>query len=301
MTTAITKHPLPLIQEFHTSELTANCLRSVYHRHKGETESSMTTALYRGLLAGAALEFLHGKHLDRNLCMTAVNQAAAKVEHVAQDENRPLSDSVTANLADIHAEVFKVCEFYCGRFADPFAKCRIIGTELPIRCDIDVDGEAIHFASHLDLLFRHPDSSLVFDDFKWREETPTAQYLARNLQFAMYAYALRFGEVQTPDGEWVSFAIWPIGRWIHLPGLKPYARNGPDYKAGEHRDIDKIIRTVPFDDSSEAPILNEFAQRVRMARANFWPTNPDPVGCHICDSRMFCTQFTAGGISNENQ
>lgn len=282
---------LPVIQEWHSSELTANCLRAVFHRHLGEIHPEYTTALFRGALAGEVLRLMHEKGFESIPVVKAIENVLA----TAQQENRPLSESVEVNKTEIAAEVEKVCKFYAGRLKDPFSKCKLIGCELPIRCTIEVDDRPVEFASHLDLLFRHPDRSLHFWDWKWRDEAPTTEYLSRNLQFGMYAYAIRHGEVMLSDGAWVNFEQWPTGSWIHLPNFKPYSRNGADYRAGEHRDLDKIIRQIPYDDRSEKAIKHEFAQRVRMANAGFWPTNADPVACHICESNSWCNQFTPRG------
>lgn len=286
----------PTTLELHSSDLTTHCLRSAQLRHEGKVIASYTTAMYRGALADATLCLLHDRGLKSQNVVGAVLDAIKQVERTAQEENRPLSDSVVQNKNEIAAEVQKVCEFYVTRFAEAFAKAKFIGCQLPIRFTINIGGEPFDFASHLDLIYRL-NGALIFADWKWRDETPTAAFLSRYLQFGCYAYGIANGEVMLGD-DWVSFAEWPIGQWIHLPNLKPYARNGADYRAGDLRDFDKIVRTVPYNESCAERIENEISIRVRMWRQGLFPTSPDPVACHLCESNQFCEQVS---VNHENQ
>jgi hypothetical protein len=40
--------------------------------------------------------------------------------------------------------------------------------------------------------------------------------------------------------------------------------------------------------NNEAGVVDEFATRVRMARANLWPMNPTDTSCRVCECRTFC-------------
>ena len=71
---------------------------------------------------------------------------------------------------------------------------KLIGCELPIRCEID----GFSFASHLDLLWRDSLGNCAVG-LQERRGYPTIAYLSRNPQLGMYSYALRFGKCCCPE------------------------------------------------------------------------------------------------------
>lgn len=285
--------------ELHTSDLTAACLRAVQLRHEGKVIASGTEALVKGSLFGACAQVVHerGKWAMSDAPGIVV-ETAPKVRVSLAEENRPVSEAVAANWTDILAEVERHVAQYIGRFAGYFASCKLIGCEVPIRATWDVDGEPVDFASHLDLFFRDTVGDLWVWDWKFRKEGPTPQYLARNMQFGGYSRAVETGEVLI-DGEWVGFGTRPRLAWIHAPSLLPYGRGGTagerSWKKGEARPLDTIVRAMEY---TNAPAFDaEFATRVRLMRANLWPTNPDPIGCKVCESKHECPSFA--GVVNE--
>ena len=59
---------------------------------------------------------------------------------------------------------------------------------------------------------------------------------------------------------------------------------------------------VNYTDDGRDAARAEIATRIRMMRADLWPTNPDPEGCRHCDTRVGCPGFdgfTEGGNFNE--
>lgn len=283
-----------MISEFHTSDLTGNCLRAVQLRHDGQVIGKTETALYRGSLFHEAVSVAYAAKWDGKP-ESFMALGAAKVDAEAKRDNRPVTDAVLAAMVDLRTECVELLKWYKERFVSPDDK--VIGVELPIRMTLEVDGEPVEFASHLDLLRRTKDGILTLRDFKTGEDDPTGPYLARNLQLGMYAMAIRHGSIQV-DGEWIEFGEWPLVEWFHVNSLLPYKRKTTDKETGEvlpagsHRPVDKIVRVAPIDESKERVIRDEFALRVRMWRAGHFPTNPDPVGCLICQSRHACPHFT---------
>lgn len=283
------------MNDIHSSDLTASCLRAVKLRHEGKIAPEYTTALYRGQLAGEVLRLVHERGLWGNTLLTAVNEAHLAVVKTAYLEGRLLTEAVTKNGTDIQAEVLRVCELYQTRFADYFSRCKLIGCELPIRAEID----GRNFASHLDLLFRDPEGALCVWDWKWRADSPMFAYLARNLQFGMYALSVRHGSAMLADDEWVDFGEWPRLAWLHLPYLLPYGKATGDAKKGDLRPLEQIVRWLPSCELWESNIRAEFNLRASMMEQDFWPTNPDPIGCGLCESQAFCPAFVQQGSSEE--
>lgn len=292
---------LPQLAEIHSSDLTARCLREVYHRHAGEVDAECPTAMYRGNIAGEALRMIRmgewdGKRTSDGMIALA-SRAADAVDGVLVAENRPASAGAQKARTEIIGEVARHVGHYLKRVpADNVS--RVIGCEVPVRCTFMVDGEAIEFASHLDYVWRSTSGLLVVDDDKWREDQPTWEYLRRNEQFACYAYACRHGELLV-GGEWIEFREWPLLRWIDLANFKPYTRktvcgDGEEYAKGDDRPLDKLIRHVPYDDVSGPRIEAMVAERVRMMRAGLWPANSDPIGCQVCQSKRYCVSYDAG-------
>lgn len=293
--------------ELHTSDLTASCLKSVELRLAGKRVGETASAKFRGSLwhEARALCYASGDWSEHGT-FQALASGASIVTEAAKRDNEPLTDAVKDNWQIIASELQPMLIRYGAVVASNVGK--LIGCELPIRCTIDVDGEPVEFASHLDVLFRDGFGNLWLHDDKTQQDVPTRAYLARNMQFAMYAYAIRHGQVMV-GGEWIEFGEWPRLAWIHVNNLRPFGRKTVvsetdwatgvveevEYAKGDMRPVSKVVLGVPIDEGRERDILREFQTRVRMARAGLWPTNPDPIGCQLCESRKHCPTFEGQG------
>ena len=294
------------LAEIHSSELTGSCLRKIYHRLNGEVTGATTTALYRGLVAGRAMELLHQQEFDSDPSEITI-EAAADTQKTLASENRILTEAVEQNRGDILAEITGAVHLYQDRFGPLFKRCSLIGTELP--CRITVDGT--DYASHLDLMVRdvhnvfgHGKERLLVFDWKWREQLPSYSYLARNMQFALYYLMVKDGSVlvypKAGDMGWVEFNESPTLIWCHLPNLKPYNRkvickndSGEEqqYVRGDLRPTRSLLHSVTYDDKHCGRITDELKTRAKMIKNDIFPLNPDPVSCRICDAEAFCTRF----------
>jgi len=283
------------LTEIHTTDLSASCAKSVELRINGKRECSMTTALYVGQLFHAAARIWHEERVES--FEGCVLLAAEHVEADALAEGRPLTDAVR-NDRQIHmAQVCKWLTTYAAAFHAMFPRAMVV-CEVPIRCTFEVDGEPQEFASHLDAVVTTEDGRVVILDWKTGEEGPTWHYLARNMQLALYWLGLRHGTV-LQDGAWKTYGDSADVYWVHVRNLSPYGKSGSyvgdggelvEYKKGDLRPMHKVFQRVSFTD--ENAIIEEFATRVRMFRAGLFPTNPDPIGCMVCESRKFCPTFT---------
>ena len=274
-------------------------------RHEQKIRPAATTALFRGLLAGRALEFVHrGENYDS--MRKGMGLISIALSREIEQEGRVLSDSVTKNMESIQDDVLKIVEQYTTRFMPLFDQCEFIGTELP--CRISIDGT--NYASHLDLLVR--DTNNVFGygqgrllciDWKFRQDAPTKAYLSRNLQFFLYWLTIKEGSVMAypaVDG-WVDYNEAPQMIWCHLPNMKPFGRkttskdengNPVVYSKGDERPITSIFREVNFLDDLNviSEMKQDMADRVEMMRSGFFPKSPDPVGCQVCEAQDFCSR-----------
>jgi len=292
------------IAEIHSSELTSDCLRKVYHRLRGETSGEATTALYRGLVAGRACELMHNMGFDEDISNLTV-MAASDTQKQLASENRILTESVEHNLQDILAEVTLVIGLYRDRFRHLFEQCELMGTEIPARYNM----LGTEFASHLDLAVRDTkgvfgfgvNRILVFD-WKWRQEMPSHQYLARYMQFALYYLMVKEGSLMCgPKGfEWMDYKESPILVWLHLPALKPYTRKTvsrddkgeqKEFVKGDFKPMRAVLRRVEYDKNRDDSIKQELALRANMIEKDVFPLNPSPVSCRICDAEAFCSRF----------
>lgn len=281
--------------EFHTSDLTANCLKSVQLRLEGKIDPTAGRALYRGLVFGEACRYLHeGRETEPE---HIVADAAAAVHKTLWKERRPISPAVLRDQDIIHAEIERMLRFYFEQVYIPVFSggYKLIGCELPIRLTREVDGKEVEFASHLDLLVRNIETGrLVMVDWKWRDEVPSWHYLSRNMQFGMYALALKHGYIIL-DKQRVYMNEWPEMYWMHAGNLEPYKKSGKtatrSWSAGDARPLSEILIPVHIHESSQDQIVADFAERVRMARQGFWPKNPDPMGCRLCESARYCPSY----------
>ena len=289
--------------EVHTSDLTEPCPRRVELRLAGKRIGETTSALMWGQVwhearAGCYAAGVWDELRAAGILIDAWNKCVA--ENI---KNRmPLTEAVVKNESATKAEIAKYLAAYGERVAPRVKK--MIGQELPIRCTIIVDGEAVEFASHLDVLFRDHTGRLTLDDDKTGDEAPTMDYLRRNKQLGIYAYAIRHGTVWV-DGEPVEFGEWPIVNWIHVPGMRTYGRKTTIkevdftsgelvervYEKGEARPIERVVMTAPIHEQRAASIVSDFAQHVRMRRLGIMPAMPTKTGCFLCDSRVHCESY----------
>lgn len=278
-------------------------MKRVHLRLNGKRIGETASAKFRGSLfhESRRLCYDRGEWADAAL-IAILAEAAGTITKEAKATHQPLTDTVDKGWMSIASELQPMLTQY-GRVVAPRV-AKMIGQECPIRCKIDVDGETVDFASHIDVLFRNATGQLCIDDDKTQEDVPTREFLARNMQFGMYAYATKFGEIMV-DGEWLRFDEWPILSWIHINHLKPFGRKTVsketdwatgevkeiEYAKGDTRPASRVILNVPIDDGQAERIIGEFSTRVRMMRADLWPTNPDEIGCFLCESRKFCPTF----------
>ena len=276
-------------------------MRKVLLRHQGKSEPVAPTALFRGLLAGKALEKLHfsgdvADHDYETIWSSLVAELAT--------EGREPSESVASNRDTILGQVTTVVEAYKSRLMPLFDKCDVIGTELPCRLTI---GE-VNYASHVDLLVRDTDDVFGYGrgrvlciDWKYREEVPTRAYLSRNLQFDMYWLAILEGSVMTFPAfdQWESLGENAQMLWCHLPYLAPFKRkttckdasgNAVTFFKGDDRPINNILRDVNFKTECIDSIKADMTERVEVMRAGYFPKSPEPVRCTTCDVREFCNR-----------
>jgi hypothetical protein len=285
------KHTL----EVHTTELTASCLKSVQLRHEGKVLGETGEALFKGVVGHEVLQRMHLQQdigTDTTLASWAIAQQ--------KKENMPCSDSVRTNAIDYVKEVLHVTNQYRLRL---YENTITIGCELPVRATIEIDGEEVNFASHIDWLGK-VDGVLTVRDWKFREERATRPYMQRNMQMAAYWWVLRNGQVNI-GGQWFTMQQDVQVELIDMWNLKPYGKktNGIDdngepreFQKGDTRPLHSIVSRGNFKD--EGAFVSEFATRVRMMRAGLWPTNPDPQGCMTCQSRTSCPAF---GWEDDNE
>jgi hypothetical protein len=294
--------------------LTDACPRRVQLRIEGKATTSAPTALYRGVLVGEVLREYHEGKAWGVTPSVIVETVATRVKKQFDSEGRVMTDSVDANIAEIHAEVSSIVALYVDRFADRFKKAELIGCELPCRMQI----KRVKFASHLDLMFRDTDGSLggkpgqlVVWDWKWRQESPTRAYLSRNLQLAMYWLMVQRGSVRTDSifDLWEKYGEVPAVMWCHLPALKPYSRvttvqddDGVErtYVKGEFRPERSIVRDCGFRDGMQQYVEGEILKRVELMKKGLDIAIPDPIGCHLCECEPWCRRFDTAELGTRH-
>lgn len=296
------------IKEIHSSDLTASCMRYVQLRLQEKTKPVATTALVRGLVAGEAMRMMHELHrihdedaTEPALYTPTVNMAVAATKTTLLKEGRVLSDAADAAIPEIIDEVGTMCEAYWRKFRPRFAGTTFYGCEVPVRWKYAP--RMPEFASHVDLLFRDRAGRLTFVDWKCRQDAPTYHYLARNMQFGCYYASCLEGRFLLNDGlseEWKSFGEESHGVWLHLPHLLPFGRKTRceddrgmevEFSKGDERPLRMAWRIVEYAPTAADDVREELRMRVRMMRKDVFPTNPDPVGCSLCEAEAFCKRF----------
>tara|TARA_R100000458_G_scaffold39271_1_gene36772 strand:+ start:3200 stop:3979 length:780 start_codon:yes stop_codon:yes gene_type:complete len=223
-----------------------------------------------------------------------------------EDDRREMTDSVVKNMGNILKEVEAVAGQYSTLLREKFERTDLIGCEVPCKMKI---GD-IEFASHTDLMVRDSgnafgfgkDRLLIFD-WKWRQDVPTKAYLARNLQFATYWLMANQGTFLVE--EWAGYC--PIENaedaklvWIHLPYLKPFGRKTVvkdddgterEFLKGDTRPISSVLRHANYLPEHKEEITQAIVNRVEMYKSGFFPANPEPAKCHLCEAESFCYRF----------
>jgi len=279
--------------EMHTTELTASCPKQAQLRIEGKEIRTAETALFTGLLGHAVLERVSvGEPATAAECWSAT---AAKLD----DEGRTIAPAVIAGEEKICREVDRLVAEYADRVMPLIEE--VIGVELPVRLEVDVDGEPAPFASHIDKLAIGADPftgerSAMLIDWKFRKDEPSMAYLVRNLQFGMYQYAIKRGGVSVDGWPWMLPNDLPLrAYWAHMPNLKPYSRktetkdddgNPVTFVKGDRKPIRKVLIEATCNDDDA--VYAAFAERVRMRRLGFAPAIPDPTGCRLCQSQYAC-------------
>jgi len=292
----------PTITDFHTSDLTDPCPMHVRLRREGKVIGETPSALYLGNVGHEALRLMHTRSAwTRDEIMACVIDASTTIGKAAEAEHRPLTEAVVKSRTDLDAKAVSVCNAYAQRFGDRFRRCRLIGCELGIRWTFEhptLDAP-VNFASHIDLLYRTEGGALMLDDWKFRDEAPSYDFLNRNLQLGAYFLALRYGQIlEAPELElWRGLNEWANVAWVHMFDCVPYARAGSagerSWKAGDARPESNVRRMPELTAESEPAILDALAARVRMMRDGHFPAMPGD-GCRYCESVAWCPSFTRG-------
>ena len=308
--------------EWHTTDLTDHCPARVRLRLQGKISARAPTAMVRGMLAGSALEYLHEHPVaewgtEQASITSALDYAAVQLREGLDVDGRILTDAAERALQEeLPNEIAVVLEAYIVRLGPFFAKTDFVGAEVPIRCT----ESGTKFASHLDLVFYDtnntfkcsPKGGLTVFDWKWRKDTPSKAYLARNQQFLLYWYACKHGKLLLSDGAdktWVPLDEYPGMAWIHLPSLKPYTRKvitkdddgiEKEFKKGDYRPLRQVVRVVKFEPLQAAAAAKALCRKVEMYKSGYWPQNPDPIGCGICEAEDFCTRYDTVSLEGDD-
>lgn len=294
------------IKEIHSSELTASCMRYVQLRLEGKTRPAATGALFRGLVVGEAMRILHEQYLHGKqqilLYAPVVVEAAGIVRKTLESEGRMLTPAVEQSMHDIIDDIVSICTEYVERLGPRFEKWTLLGCEVPVRWKYAP--RMPEFASHVDAMFRDEHGNMVIIDWKLRETAPTYAYLARNMQLACYYACALEGKFLLSDGlstEWKGFGEEARCVWVHLNHLQKFGRKTKceddrgmevEFNKGDSRPIRMTWREIEYANTSAVEdIRAELMTKARMIKKDIFPTNPDPVGCSLCEAESFCTRF----------
>lgn len=287
-------------RDVHTGDLTAKCMRCTLHRWNGEQSPEIPQATLRGLVFARSTELILCDDVPHDV---AAGEALTDVRLKCESDGQRLSEGAERAIPEIVAHVGQALARWdeCMKHLGGGEYPTVVGCELPIRFEIEVDGVAQPIASHIDILLRQKRTGrYVVADTKWREDAPTHAYLTRNLQLAVYWLGCRRGQVQYPNGQWYRPGDAMLA-WVHASYLRPVLRATSwvdhetgelvELKKGDARPMDKVVRWVNHARTAESRVEREIADRIRMMRAGHFPTNADPVGCHLCPAEQWCDRF----------
>lgn len=291
---------LPTDRDVHTGDLTAKCMRETLHRWNDEFEPTVPTAMLRGLCFGKATELWW----DDDEPLDTVAQLALDVTIAnLKVEGRVLTEGAEKACGEIVEHVHQAMQLWpkCLEHVGGGSMPTIVGMEIPVRMSIEVDGIPQPIASHVDLLLRDSKGGYIIADTKWREDAPTSDYLARNLQFSTYWLCGKHASFRYPNGKWYELGCDARLCWIHASYLRPCGRAQTwvdkatgeifNFKKGDVRPMEKVVRWVGYANAARQVATDEIANRIRMMRQGHFPTNPDPLGCALCPSQQWCHRF----------
>lgn len=325
---------LPVITDYHTSDLTRPCIRSVYHARLGETSKLITQALYRGIVASGAMEYLHQVQASEWDSIGFIDAAMvfARGKMASELENgRVISPAVEVSEAE-HVESVRVSVVrYIDRIGPMLRQCEIIGSELPIHLVFTdsqwLAGEEVEISSHMDALVRDHDGvfgrgreKLIIIDHKMRDEhqamvneSPAVEYAVRDSQLLVYTLAVRYGvvEITTEYGPvWTEFGEWPEAAVCDLRALRPYSRKtqakGEDgrvveYERGDDRPMNRILHWTRSRADREDVIRRQIAERIYAMKIGLYPASPTPAGCRFCPSESWCDRADLSHIQQTQE
>ena len=292
--------------EIHTSDFDP-CPARAKLRRDGRFDGVAGTALVRGISIHNALETLHNS--PEESAVAAVADGVAKCMAELEEQGRSPSDAVLNNTSALSKELAEAAVRYREQVMPICENWTLLGTEVPVYYQLRDD---VHLSSHIDILFVDSDGRARAWDWKWRVQAPSAfSDLARHLQLACYWAALADGGlVQTTlrakgwiqEGDnWCRVpegSALPELSWVDLPSLKPYARAtlGKDssgkavqYKKGDCRPIDRIIRTPQFHLNQLDAIKEAALLRADLIINDMAPFIPQ--GCSHCECEPWCPRF----------
>lgn len=156
----------------------------------------------------------------------------------------------------------------------------VIRSEAKFECPIN--GYTI--TGTIDLVYRDEQGRIVLRDIKTDATEPSADFLARDIQFSIYYIGAIRGLGIQPDRM----------EWYHLRNLVPYkktsTRNGVQYKPGDIRGDPSFIVSRRTEDIPT--IEMEIRYIIQAIRFNIYPMRPLKIGhmcpCNHCEVRTFC-------------
>lgn len=295
-----------MIREFHTTDLTSQCMYHVKLRHEGKVIRQTSGALYSGHMFHSLAEAMHEECKDWSdpsqlawWIAECKDRVFAECEDKLQSEMSPLTDSVKKRRDELLAEVEEWAINYVERFASYFSTCKWIATEVPMRATlVDFDGEEVNLATHCDLCLIDKVGQLRIWDWKTGADTPDMEYLGRNLQFGLMYLCVSEGILML-DKEfqiWTNIQQMPVMGWIDVRRMGPYKRGGTtkdgrSYKKGDIRPFENICKQWTFSPTQEHEMKNEILQRVKMDKLGIYPKNPTITGCLVCSGNRFCDSY----------
>lgn len=293
--------------KIHTSDLSAVCPRQRQLRRQGNYDGIVPKAMFRGLVAGQAIEnilndYQRGIQTDVAGCISVVGEALRQTLRKVEEEGQvPSNFDQTEVAEDVTTGMGYFVERLYPMFDKDEGRFEIIGNEVPVQLQI---GDDLLFESHLDLLtFDRENQCYHIIDWKWTQEAPSYPYTMMNIQMLCYWLAIQEGQCHF-DGFWTELnppKEWgrPMASLVWLPGLMPYSRrttvtqDGQKilYFKGDGRPMNKILRKC-IDQESEISaeyIRNQIVWRARMLNEEgIAPTTPTPTGCLLCSSKAWC-------------
>lgn len=318
----MTTHSLLVIDEIHSGDLSRSCPMQVKLKQEHKWKNEMPTAMFRGSFAGKALELLHFRHKPEEWNISdnvhgCLIDAAISVNSECERDGRMLTDAVIKNMDVITKEVTTAVQAYINRFASKFAKCELVGVEIPMRMSLKHGDGTFKFASHYDLVFIDPDNvwgqgagRWHLWDWKWLDKMPVYEYLIRAKQPQLYQLCLYLGWSLLPnkftgdkgtEGTWIQAKKWVSTALIYIPSLKPYARKTTDlnpstgvlteFKKGDERPMSRIVRRCTMRKDRIKDIAHSLLELPRMMRDGHFPAIPDKLGCRLCESSDWCPRF----------